>query len=158
MKDADLTKSSRLQSGLQFSVGRVIPPHISGVNEFPTSRALSINDAKTIFRCRSERFLAQDGLSGTDRRENKVAVRMIRRGNDDSLNFWTVDQLERISANPRVGCGFPGSGRIRIRHGDQMCAGYMAADKSGVIRPHHASTNDSNSYAQITSSHIQLAG
>jgi hypothetical protein len=73
------------------------------------------------------------------------------------VDLWTVDQLERISVNPRVDCGFPGPGRIRICHGNQMCAGYMVADKAGVIRPHHASTNDSNSYAHTTSFHIQLA-
>jgi hypothetical protein len=88
------------------------------VNEFPTSRALSIDDAKTIFRCRSERFLAQNGLSSTDRRENKIAVRMIRRGNDDSVNFRTVDQFEWISVNSGFHCSFPGSSRIRIRDGD----------------------------------------
>jgi hypothetical protein len=75
VKNPNLAESSCLESGLQFSVGRVIPPHISGVNEFPTSRPLGIDDAKTIFRCGSERFLAQDGFSGTDR------------GNADSLNI-----------------------------------------------------------------------
>src|SRR4051812_43710774 len=110
MKDPNLAKRSRLQSGLQFSIGRVVPPHISGVNEFPTGHTLGIDDAKTIFRCGRERFLAQDGFSGTDCRQNEIAVCMIRRGNDDSLNIWTVDQFKWISVYPGIGCSFPGPG------------------------------------------------
>jgi hypothetical protein len=93
-----------------------------------------------------------------DRRENEFSVRMIRRGNDHSLNVRTIDQLERIGVCPRIDCGFPGSGRIRICYGSQMCSRHVVADETGVIRPHHASANDSNSNAHLASSHIHLAG
>jgi len=118
MKDPNLAKRSRLQSGLQFSIGRVVPPHISGVNEFPTGHTLGIDDAKTIFRCGSERLLTEDRFSSTDRRQNKLAVCMIGRGNDDSMNIRTVDQFEWVGVYQGVDCSLSGSGRIRICYGD----------------------------------------
>ena len=103
----------------------------------------------TALICRwGQGLLAHHRLTGAQGCKHQIGMCVVAGRDHDGVHFGVVDQLGTITvdAGAEFVCDGSRDTGVEIGHGDQVGTGHHASELAGVVGPHHADSDDSNTH------------